>query len=236
MAELLQISGKQNPGAVGTLQFTREGGPAGFQTDSEGNVTCTTLTVNGVPVTGAGTPSVGGYPISAYGFHSASDDPAVFTGASTIPDAGAFYARIYVPAGKAITVVAAMVKTAGTLGAGGRNGFAVFDDTGAQLGTTPDDNNLWLSTGWVIKALSTPIPAATTERFLFGGAGCAGYTVAPNIAYLTNGNTAIITGGGYNVTNHRRAFYDASTSWPASFNPASYGTDPGGYLPLICFG
>lgn len=184
---------------------------------------------------GGGAPSSGAYPLSAYGFHSASGDPATFTGNSTFSP-GAFWAHVFVPAGKAITVVATAVKTAGTLAAGGRNGFAVYDDTGTQLGTTVDDNNLWLATGWVIKALPSPIPASGTDRYVWAAAGYNGYSVSPVIAFLTDGVPQMMTGGGYNVPNHRRSFYDTSTAWPASINPAVYGTDPGGYLPLITLG
>lgn len=156
----------------------------------------------------------------------------MFVGASTITNPGGFYALMFVPANKPIAAAAAMVKLAGTVGAGGRNGYAVYDITGVLLGSTPDDNNLWTATGWAPKAFTTPIAAAASDRYVYVGAGCAGYTGTPNIAYCSTNAAQIIAGTGYQVS-YRRAFYDGASSWPASFNPASYGNDPGGFLPLI---
>ena len=57
---------------------------------------------------GAGAPASGAYPLAAYGFHSASEEPSVCTQNSSLVHA--VYARVFVPAGKAVTVVAAMVR------------------------------------------------------------------------------------------------------------------------------
>jgi len=66
---------------------------------------------------------------------------------------------------------------------------------------------------------------------VYCGISCRGYSVDPSVPYLV-GPVAVINGGGYGVT-HRRAFYLSITSWAGSFDPQTYGSSVGGYLPLI---
>jgi hypothetical protein len=181
-----------------------------------------------------GTPqNLGGiYPLSAYGYFSASADPTYFMGSASF-GGNAFFARLFVPAGTAINAIGTLVRTAGTLGGGGGglNGMSIYTDAGVLVTSTVDDNNMWETAGWVTKVLGTPIAAQTTDRFVYCGISCRGYSADPAVPYLV-GPAAAIDGGGYGVT-HRRSFYLSITSWAGSFNPQTYGSSVGGYLPLI---
>lgn len=176
----------------------------------------------------------GAYPLSAYGFFAASAALESFTGVSTIGN-GMFFARIFVPAGRPISVVAMVVSTAGTVGAGGNNCFGIYDDSGAFVASTPINNAQWSSVGWSIGTLSTPIAAQTTDRFVYVTALVAGYSAVPYVAYNVVANQVMLyTGNG--VPNHRRAFYvNGVSTLPASFAPTSYGSDSN-YLPLYALG
>lgn len=59
----------------------------------------------------------GVYPLSAYGFFSASAPIETCHGGSSV--GAAFFARIFVPAGQAISAVGMILTAAGTVGAGG---------------------------------------------------------------------------------------------------------------------
>ena len=173
------------------------------------------------------------YPLSAYGFFSASAAVEVFT--SNGPASSFHATRIFVPANRQIVGMGTIVRTAGTLGAGGVNGFAVYEDDGTLAASTVSDDNLWTSTGWRTKAFASPIAAQSSDRFVYGCMLHNGYSASPGILYniLGNGVTGV-SGGGYGVPNHRRFFYNNSvSSWPASFDPATYGIEPAGYMPLI---
>lgn len=179
------------------------------------------------------TPAVGIYPLSAYGLFTASGQIEAFTSNSTA--GGVFFARVYVPAGNAITGAASIVRNAGTLGGGGENGFAVYEDDGTFDVSSVSDNNLWATPGWIFKTFPTPVAASNVDRFVWVGIMTTGYSSPPYILYnVQGGGITGTTGGGFNLPGHRRAFYSSSvSSWPASFNPATYGNDPTGYVPFI---
>jgi hypothetical protein len=173
------------------------------------------------------------YPLSAYGFFTASDGLSDCTTVSSLGTA--FFARIFVPAGKAINAIGTIVATAGTVGAGGLNSFGIYDDAGTLVASTAVDNTMWQTTGWLIKTLSSPIAAQDSDRFVYCAASCEGYSGQPNIFYNNTLNSTLTAGGGY-LVNNRRTFYNQISSWPASINPATYGNQSGNYLPLIVLG
>jgi hypothetical protein len=172
------------------------------------------------------------YPLAGYGFHSATLDIDTTNTESTL--IGAFWSRVFVPAGSTIHALGTIVTIGGTLGAGGINGFAVYDDSGNLVGTTANNNSMWTTSGWVVKTLTTPIAAQSAGRFVYAVASCNGYSSSPQIRYLQN-EGALTDGGGYLVTI-RRSFFNSISSWPASVNTASYGTPGSGYIPLIALG
>lgn len=93
------------------------------------------------------------YPISEYGFFTASAGLMHFGQIS--PLGGLFFARVFVPAGKAINAIATAVRTAGTFSGASGNCFCIYSNSGALLATTPVDDTMWETTGWVIAELST---------------------------------------------------------------------------------
>lgn len=177
---------------------------------------------------------LGMYPLSAYGFFTASTPIEAALGNSTIGN-GLFIARIFVPAGTPIAGIGTIVRTAGTLSGGGENSFAIYEDNGTFDASTVTDNNLWATAGWRTKTFTTPIAAQGIDRFVFAGIMVNGYSSVPYVLYnVQGGGITGTTGGGYNVVNHRRSFYlNGASSWPGSFTPATYGNDPTGYVPLI---
>jgi hypothetical protein len=175
------------------------------------------------------------YPASAYGFFTASANLDSF-GKDPSPANEAFFARIFVPAGKAINAIAAYVLVAGTFGGStALNGFSIFDDDGqTQRYASPNDDTMWQATGWVVKTLASPIPAQGADRFVYAGKSARGYSAQPSMAYLVL-QPGMSEGGG-NGVNNRRAFYNAISAWPASFTPSSYGSASAGYIPCIALG
>jgi hypothetical protein len=173
------------------------------------------------------------YPISAYGFFTASANLTDFNGSSTI--GALFFARIFVPAGKTINAVATIVTAPSTFTGSSGNCFCIYDDSGTLVATTPVDDTLWAATGWRIGEFSTPIAAQPSDRFVYASPFIIGYSGNPSIVYSTVGNQELFYGG-YNKPNHRRAFYiNSAPSVPNSFDPTSYGNNSS-YLPLIALG
>ena len=173
------------------------------------------------------------YPLSAYGFFAASGPIESFKAESTLLN-GNFFARIFIPAGKVIHAVAAVVAQVGTLGAGGANCFALYDDNGVLVASTPVNDNLWTSLGWAIGEFTTPIAAQNIDRFVYVTGIVAGYTNPPYVAYDVVSHQSMLYGG-YNVPNHRRAFYGNDTNVMSSFSPTAYGSDSD-YLPFYALG
>lgn len=171
------------------------------------------------------------YPLSASGFFAASAPLEVFD--STAGDGGGGYfrvARIWVPAGNAITGVSTYVHVGGTPGGPGWNGCVVYDDSGTQIGTTPDTPNLWDTAGWREANLTVPIPAQSTGRFVRVGILSNGYG---GLEFAFAVPTAPSTlNGGHGVTNRRHFYEPGVVTPPASIDPDTYGTTSG-YLPAI---
>lgn len=175
------------------------------------------------------------YPASAYGFFTASGSIDSF-GKDPSPANEAFFARIFVPAGKAINAIGAFSLTAGTFGGStALNGFVIFADDGqTQLFASPNDDTMWQTPGWVVKTLGTPIPAQGTDRFVYAAKSVRGYSSQPTMAYLVL--PGAMSEGGGNGVNNRRAFYNAISAWPSTITPSSYGNASGGYIPCIALG
>jgi len=200
---------------------------------SDGQVlTASSAQASGVAWSAPSTLSRPVYPLAAYGFFTASANLDACQTSSTLNTA--FFARVFVPAGNAINAVGAIVHTAGTVGAGGLNGFAIYTDAGVLVASTANDDSQWQTPGWLVKTLGSPIAAQGADRFVYVGISNQGYSADPSVVYCVT-EDAITAGGGYLVSN-RRCFYNGISSWPASFNPASYGNSPGGYLPFVALG
>lgn len=164
----------------------------------------------------------GYYPAQAYGFFAMTAPPTSGSKGS-FGDGCLFLSRVYVPAGNAIARVAIYVTDAATLSGGGANGFAVYDDTGAQLATTPSDNTLWTATGWRSGIFATPIAAQNSARCVYVGVIKNGYTGNAFTLYDNfEGNQYILGAVGTGPFRHN-IFQPGVSSFPASFDPTSYG-------------
>ena len=170
------------------------------------------------------------YPLSAIGAFTASAEMDDIGAESSF--GAAFFARIFIPANQAINAVGMYITTAGTLGAGGENSFAVYDDSGTFVASTPSDNNLWTATGWRSEAFSSPIAAQGVDRFVYVSPLVNGYSSGVNTLYFTTRTQ--VTEGMVGFTNKRRSFFQSTlAAWPASFDPATYGGNGGGFIPFI---
>lgn len=169
------------------------------------------------------------YPLSAIGGFTASFGLDDINAVSSI--GSAFFARIFIPASHTITAIGLYVALAGTVGAGGENGFAVYDDNGNFIAATPTDNALWSAVGWRSKAFATPIPAQSSDRFVYVSPLINGYISGINILYMAARDE--ISDGLVGFAAKRRSFYTSFSSWPSSFDPATFGNPGGGFVPFI---
>jgi hypothetical protein len=176
----------------------------------------------------AGPPPITNAMLADYGMHSSTVDP--HTAHDSSPMQEAWWADVWVAPGQPITKIASVVRNAGILGAGGFNGFAIFDASGTPLWSSPNDDSLWTSAGLAVKTLATPIAAKSVLTHYRCALASRGYTTPPTMHYTVT-STPIVDGGG------RQAFYNGSiTAWPLSIDPATYGSSTGGYKPLIMLG
>jgi hypothetical protein len=142
---------------------------------------------------------------------------------------GNWVVRIWIPAGKAITKLGLYISFAGSATTG-VNGFAVYDDTGNLISSTVSDNNLWVTEGWLLKALPSPISAEGSGRFVRVAAAIEGTSC--DVLYCIHDGPATMFNGG--DIAHRRAWAGPSRSggFPSTINVATEG-DEYTYLPLI---
>lgn len=173
------------------------------------------------------------FPLSGYGLLTASDDPLLFQNVSGLSSGTVFGARCWVPANTALSHLTAAVRTGGTYNTSTvPNQLGIYDDTGAQLQVSPNDNTLWNNAGWAIGAITT-VAAQATGRFVYILYILGGFT-GVNVPYALGANdlNAPFVNLGP-VAGNRRAFYlNGQTGLPASFNPTSVGTSTG-FTPLV---
>lgn len=186
------------------------------------------------------TPSGGGsvgmdevFPLSGYGLIGASGDPNEFQNQSGVSANTIFMARVWIPAGNAISKLCAAVRTAGTYASSATpNQIAIYDDTGVQKGITADDSTLWATAGWAVRTITT-IASQGSGRFVYIGYIVGGFTgVSMPFPMGASDNNAPWLGLNINNSGNRRAFYMSGSTLPASFNPATAGTNTG-YIPLV---
>jgi hypothetical protein len=170
------------------------------------------------------------YPLSRLGLIGACDDPSRFRDNSSF-SVPAWFVEIPVQAGSPITTCWASVANAGTLGAGGRNGFALYDESGAQLGSTPTDNTLWASTGLRSKNLSVQVPAVSVDRYVYMEIRQTGWSAEPSFAFVTSDADCALFDGGW-PSGDRRSFTGTGSDHPASIVPSSHGGSGQGYMPF----
>jgi len=180
----------------------------------------------------AGPQGDGAYPLAGYGFVAAS--APIETVKSDSTHGNSWGARVWVPAGTPINGLGVFVTQTGTTGSG-NNAFAIYDDSGNLVGSTPTDDNLWVvaQRQWVIRNLSSPIAAQGSGRFVYAVSSRNGGT-DPWIAYLNISFGEFMMSGG--PTGKFRSLIPGgmSSSFPSTINVATPGSNFG-YLPLYVF-
>lgn len=168
-------------------------------------------------------------PFSRYGYKTGTSEIDNFTGSASVADA--WFAKVFVPAGMAISKIGTIVKTAGTLDAGGLNGFAIWSEDGQTQIFTSSTNNIWTTNGNVSVNLGgAAIAAQATDKYYWCGFASKGYSVAPVMLYHVLDPVLV------DASAFRRSFYSGDISWPATFNPATHGNPSSGYIPMILLG
>lgn len=168
-----------------------------------------------------------GYPMDAYGFIAVSRAIDTLNSiSSTITVNTIEIMRVYVPAHKLITGAAVYVGVAGTTpGSTNASGYALYSDDGAtRLAITANDYTLFTSTGWRPKAFTGTVAAQSAGYYarLAMIHSCSG--TAPGFGYGPSLGTALLNGMVPSGTHRRAVFALSTTTFPTSFNPATFGT------------
>lgn len=168
-----------------------------------------------------------GYPLDQYGIKAASlhiDSVATVATSVTVNTIEIY--RLYVPANALLTGACCIVGTAGaSAGTTTASGFALYTDNGAtRLAITANDYTIFTTAGLRSKAFTATVADQATGRFLrvamihtcvtvpkFGTTGLTTQSTIYN-AMLPSG------------THRRGLFATSTTAFPASFNPATFGT------------
>lgn len=167
-------------------------------------------------------PLEGRVPLSLYSLLAVTAEHfAMFTDTYPLPKDEIQLNLIRLPAGKAITSVTTYIQVVGSGSPGnpGFQGFAVYDSSGTRVGVTTSDNTLFTSTGWRSKALTSPVAATSSDRWMYLGM-LSNLPTGPTVRSSSDfGNAAFLNSG-----TQRRAFSNPSlTATPSSFTPSSYG-------------
>lgn len=162
------------------------------------------------------------------GLVAVAADPLVFRTQGALGTPG-WAVRMLVLAGRAITGVVTAVHTAGTVGAGGVNGFAVADDSGVIVSSTVDDDALWATAGKRSKAFSSPIAAQSSDRYVFAEIRVNGYSAAPSFSFTDgSANSARLDGL---MQSKRRSFVLSGSTW-GNFDPTA-ASNSGGFMVFL---
>lgn len=171
------------------------------------------------------------YPPSADALIAVPADLVAFRDNSAL-GAAAWAVRLFIPAGEVITTCWSTLHSAGTVGAGGENSFALYTDVGDLVTSTVTDDNLWATTtGPRSKALPAPIAAQSIDRYIYAAVRVTGYLVAPTFAFVTGSSNAGLLDGPFGA-GRRRSLVLGGSTWAATIDTAA-GTSGGGYLPFI---
>lgn len=176
------------------------------------------------------------YPIEeGYGFHSASVSPD--SGRSSSYFSG-WQTRVWVPAHKTITKAGIFITAAAT-GTASLAGFGIYSDDGQTLLGQATDSGAFLSVGLPEITLATPIASQPTGRFVRVLLTADYSGDSPDCVYMIDGGPiqGVVLNGGPAI---RSAYFNALSSFPASFDPVT-GAGLGGwtltnYLPILFLG
>jgi hypothetical protein len=161
-----------------------------------------------------------GYPLSAYGLAAATFPLEVGATPSTV--ANLFAARVWVPAGTALTGGATIVTTNPGTGSGEVR-FAVWEDNGTLAGSSSTDAALFNTLGWRSAAFTTPVAASGSDRFVWVGFMAVG-VVGATIPYVPSA-------AGLNAQHRRCVYSDSLTTLPTTLDIAGLALSD--YLPFV---
>lgn len=177
------------------------------------------------------------FPISWFGFLGMSGEPHSWLDSSVLGNGTIHFSAVFVPANTVITNVYVAVRTAGTYdGSTTENRIGVWSRAGALVGQMADTPSLWTSAGWAGGALTSPIAAQATDRFVYFGGLARGMTVSPSIAFPkgVDDNMAAWFSRGP-AGGDRRGFYlSGQSALPSSITPSTTGTATT-FIPLYAF-
>ena len=171
------------------------------------------------------------FPLSAYssGWHSASvnlDDAR---------DSGAigevWLMRVFAAAGEPINSIGSFLKASGVLGAGGENGFVLYNDACTTEYFRVDDDTIWTSApGPVNRSLAaSSIPSQGTEIPYRVGINIRGMSTAPDIPFLAL--PAV-----FSESAQKRCRFGGAAFPSVPFDPLTFGNPVGGYIPFVVLG
>jgi hypothetical protein len=173
---------------------------------------------------------IGDFPFAGDGLIAASAPLTNFRDNSSLGAAG-WAVRLPIPAGKPITTCWGSVVGVGTVGAGGVNGFAVYDDAGNLLSSTVDDNNLWTVGGVRSKPLPAAIAAQSSDRYVYLAMRITGYSAPPTHPFCQGQAGGQLLDGLFGA-GRRRGVVLSGSSWAGTIDTAT-GTSPSGYTPFL---
>lgn len=173
----------------------------------------------------------------AYSCHTCNLDPLMALQNSTINEQ--WFMRILVRAGRQINTVKTQVRVAGTAGAGGLNGFSLYDDAFTTLlWSSVSDDTMWLTAGEVSKTVSGSLAGLTNrtptvDTWFRIGISARGHTAAPSFPFANASGSSAITDLGNYRCRYRASAYSA---WPASLAPATDLAGVSGFVPPVLIG
>ncbi len=162
------------------------------------------------------------------GWHSsniAMDDCTISGGIGEV-----WQSRLLVKAGKAFNTIGTFLKAAGTLGAGGQNGFAVYTDDGATELFRVVQDSLWTVAGPVVVSLGgAAIAAQSTDKVYRVHMNVRGYSVAPDPLFYASP-------AAFGEGASKRFRYGPSAFPTAPYDPLAFGFSTGGYMVFVAAG
>lgn len=171
------------------------------------------------------------FPLSAYssGWHSAS------VNLDDAKDSGAigevWLMRVFVAPGFPIANVGTWLKASGVLGAGGDNGFAIYNDACTVEHFRVIDNAIWTAAvGAVNRALGvSSIPSQGSEIAYRVGINVRGMSSAPDFPFVA-------LPASFSEGAQARCRFGGATFPSVPFNPLTFGGAVGGYVPFVALG
>jgi hypothetical protein len=174
----------------------------------------------------------------AYSCHACNFDPLLAPQNSPINEQ--WFMRVLVRAGRQINTVKTLVRTVGTAGVGGLNGFALYDDAFATLlWNSVSDDTLWTTAAGEVSKTVSGVLAGLTNRtptvdtWFRVGISARGHTAQPSFPFANASGSSAITDAGNYRCRYRASAYGA---WPASLAPATDLAGVSGFVPPVLIG